>query len=81
MRALQFMGDAEARPETALPLPRPLAPGERETRSDELPEDAPRLLRNLASTPMALVDLPEPQLLGDDWLVLRTRVTGISMSA
>jgi threonine dehydrogenase-like Zn-dependent dehydrogenase len=44
---------------------------------EELPDDAPRLLRNLASTPMALVDLPEPQLLGDDWLVLRTRVTGI----
>ena len=44
---------------------------------DELPDDAPRLLRNLASTPMALVELPEPRLLGDDWLVLRTRVTGI----
>ena len=68
MRALQFMGDAEPRPER---------PWEREIRPDELPDDAPRLLRNLASTPMALVDLPEPQLLGDDWLVLRTRVTGI----
>jgi threonine dehydrogenase-like Zn-dependent dehydrogenase len=44
---------------------------------DELPDDAPRLLRNLASTPMALVELPEPRLLGDDWLVLHTRVTGI----
>ena len=44
---------------------------------DELPDDAPRLLRNLANTPMALVELPEPRLLGDDWLVLRTRVTGI----
>jgi len=44
---------------------------------DVLPDDAPRLLRNLATTPMALVDLPEPRLLGDDWLVLHTRVTGI----
>jgi threonine dehydrogenase-like Zn-dependent dehydrogenase len=43
----------------------------------ELPDDAPRLLRHLATTPMALVDLPDPPLLGDDWLVLRTRVTGI----
>jgi threonine dehydrogenase-like Zn-dependent dehydrogenase len=68
LRALQFLGDAEPRPER---------PWERETCPDELPGDAPRLLRNLAVTPMALVDLPDPQLLGDDWLVLRTRVTGV----
>lgn len=44
---------------------------------EALPDDAPRLLRNLAGTPMALVDLPDPPLLGDDWTVLRNRVTGI----
>jgi threonine dehydrogenase-like Zn-dependent dehydrogenase len=76
MRALQFMADPEPRTETRIPLPRPLGPSERET-CEELPEDAPKLLRNLATTPMALVDLPDPPLLGDDWLVLRTRVTGI----
>ncbi|HYZ98789.1 MAG TPA: alcohol dehydrogenase catalytic domain-containing protein [Acidimicrobiales bacterium] len=43
----------------------------------ELPDDAPRLLRNLATTPLALVDLPDPPLLGDDWLVLSTRLCGI----
>jgi threonine dehydrogenase-like Zn-dependent dehydrogenase len=67
LRALQFLGDAEPLPERQ----------EREAWPDELPDDAPRLLRNLASAPMALVELPEPSLLGDDWLVLRTRVTGI----
>jgi len=39
--------------------------------------DAPPLLRNLAATPMALLDVPDPPLLGDDWMVLRSRVTGI----
>jgi threonine dehydrogenase-like Zn-dependent dehydrogenase len=68
LRALQFLGEAESLPERQL---------EREACSDELPDDAPRLLRNLASTPMALVELPEPRLLGDDWLVLNTRFTGI----
>jgi threonine dehydrogenase-like Zn-dependent dehydrogenase len=53
----------------AAPLEQPAA--------DPLPPDAPPLLRNLATTPMALVDLPEPLLLGDDWLVLHTRLTGI----
>ncbi len=42
-----------------------------------VPTDAPRLLRNLAASPVALVELPEPRLLGDDWTVLRTRLTGI----
>jgi len=44
---------------------------------DALPDDAPRLLRNLAAAPMALVDLADPPLLGDEWLVLRSRVAGI----
>jgi threonine dehydrogenase-like Zn-dependent dehydrogenase len=42
-----------------------------------LPDDAPKLLRNLASTPMALVDLPDPRPIADDWLVLDTRMCGI----
>lgn len=44
---------------------------------EPLPPDAPRLLRNLASSPVALVDLPDPPLLGDDWMVLENRLTGI----
>lgn len=44
---------------------------------EELPDDAPLLLRHLATTPMALLDLPEPRILGDDWMVLRNRITGI----
>ena len=40
------------------------------------PED-PVLLQHLATTPMALVDLPDPQPLADDWLVMRPRLTGI----
>lgn len=44
---------------------------------EPLTEDAPRLLRNLAASPMALLNLPDPPLLGDDWLVLRNRLTGI----
>jgi threonine dehydrogenase-like Zn-dependent dehydrogenase len=41
------------------------------------PVDADPLLKNLAATPMALQDIPEPKLLGPDWVVLRTRMTGI----
>lgn len=43
--------------------------------------DAPpgdgRLLGNLRTTPMALLDWPDPDLRGPDWLVLRTRLCGI----
>jgi threonine dehydrogenase-like Zn-dependent dehydrogenase len=35
------------------------------------------LLQNLAKTPMALQDVPDPQRFGDDWVVLKTRLTGI----
>jgi threonine dehydrogenase-like Zn-dependent dehydrogenase len=38
---------------------------------------APRLVRHLASTPMQLRDVPDPPLKGDDWGVLRTRLTGV----
>ena len=44
---------------------------------EPLTEDTPPLLRNLSTTPMALLELPDPVLLGDDWMVLRNRVTGI----
>lgn len=39
--------------------------------------DDPLLLRHLATTPMALVELPDPPLIADDWLVIRNRITGI----
>ena len=38
---------------------------------------APRLVRHLATTPMQLRELPDPALRGEDWVVLRTRLTGI----
>ncbi len=41
------------------------------------PPDAPRLVQHLASTPMKVEEVPDPPLLGDDWMVLRTRLTGI----
>ncbi|MDQ3293902.1 MAG: zinc-binding dehydrogenase [Actinomycetota bacterium] len=40
-------------------------------------DDAPRLVKHLASTPMQLRDVPDPELRGPDWAVLRTRLTGI----
>jgi threonine dehydrogenase-like Zn-dependent dehydrogenase len=44
---------------------------------EPLADDAPRLLRNLSTVPMALVDLDDPPIVADDWLVLRNRLTGI----
>lgn len=44
---------------------------------EPLTDDDPPLLHKLAASPVALVDLPDPPLLGDDWLVLRNRITGI----
>jgi threonine dehydrogenase-like Zn-dependent dehydrogenase len=41
------------------------------------PADAPRLVQHLASTPMKVEDVPDPALIGDDWVVLKTRLTGI----
>jgi threonine dehydrogenase-like Zn-dependent dehydrogenase len=35
------------------------------------------LLRGLARTPMALVDLPDPSFLRADWVITRPRLTGI----
>ena len=42
-----------------------------------LPPDAPRLLTNLSTTPMALIDVADPTPLADDWLVIDTRLCGI----
>lgn len=44
---------------------------------EAIPDDAPPLLRNLAATPMALREVPDPEPLADDWVVLDTRLTGI----
>jgi threonine dehydrogenase-like Zn-dependent dehydrogenase len=41
------------------------------------PADAPRLVRHLATTPMRLEEIDDPELRGPDWAVLRTRLTGI----
>ena len=41
------------------------------------PPDAPPLVQNLASTPCALVDLPDARPLRDDWYVVRPILTGI----
>jgi threonine dehydrogenase-like Zn-dependent dehydrogenase len=40
-------------------------------------EEAPEALRNLANTPMALRELPDPVLPADDWVLVRTRLCGI----
>ncbi len=41
------------------------------------PDDADPLLKNLAATPMALQEIADPRLIGPDWIVLQTRLTGI----
>jgi threonine dehydrogenase-like Zn-dependent dehydrogenase len=40
-------------------------------------DDAPRLVRNLADTPMKVEEIDDPALLGDDWAVLKTRLCGV----
>ncbi len=44
---------------------------------DPPPPGANRLQRNLATTFMALQDVPDPRPIGPDWMVLRTRMTGV----
>jgi len=44
---------------------------------DPPPVGANHLRRNLATTPMALQEISDPRPLGPDWMVLRTRLTGI----
>lgn len=43
----------------------------------EIAEDAPALMHNLATSPVAVVDLPDPALITSQWLVVQPRVTGI----
>ncbi len=38
--------------------------------------DATALAQNLAHTPTALLDVPEPSFLHDDWVITRPRLTG-----
>jgi threonine dehydrogenase-like Zn-dependent dehydrogenase len=47
------------------------------TELDAVPAGLPDLVRRLEATPMDLRDLPEPRLLGDDWMVVRPHLTGI----
>lgn len=44
---------------------------------EEPPEGSGHLLEGLAHTPTALQEIPDPPLLGDDWVVLENRITGI----
>lgn len=39
--------------------------------------DAHPLLHNLAATPAKVEEIPDPVLLADDWVILRTRICGI----
>jgi threonine dehydrogenase-like Zn-dependent dehydrogenase len=41
------------------------------------PPDAPRLVQHLATTPMKVEEVPDPVVKADDWMVLKTRLTGI----
>jgi threonine dehydrogenase-like Zn-dependent dehydrogenase len=56
---------------------RALVFGELSDPPEPAPPDAPRLVRHLASTPMALREVPDPEVRGPAWAVLRTRLTGI----
>lgn len=56
---------------------RALVFGEGSDATEPAPPDAPRLVRHLATTPMGLQEVPDPELRGPDWAVLRTRLTGI----
>jgi threonine dehydrogenase-like Zn-dependent dehydrogenase len=42
-----------------------------------VPDGANSLTKNLAHSPVALRDVPDPQLLHDDWVITRPRLTGI----
>ena len=44
---------------------------------DPPPPDAPKLVQHLATTPMKIEDVPDPIVKADDWMVLKTRLTGI----
>ncbi len=50
---------------------------EPESDGSNLPEDTPELVKKLAMTPMGLRDLDDPKLPADDWVLIKTRMTGI----
>ena len=43
----------------------------------QIADDAPQQLRHLALAPMDLREMPDPQLLAPDWVVIRTAMCGI----
>ena len=43
----------------------------------EVPDDANTLTQNLARTPTAMREVPDPQLPHEDWVITRPRLTGI----
>jgi threonine dehydrogenase-like Zn-dependent dehydrogenase len=43
----------------------------------EVADDANLLTRNLTQSPVALREVPDPQPLHDDWVIIRPRLTGI----
>jgi threonine dehydrogenase-like Zn-dependent dehydrogenase len=51
--------------------------GVRPDESIPIPDTDNHLLRNLARTPMKLVDAPAPRPMLDDWVVMKPRLTGI----
>src|SRR5438105_5337492 len=48
-----------------------------EAKGESPPEDANALLKGLATTPMDLMEIEDPEPVGPDWVVLRSRLTGI----
>ena len=48
-----------------------------EAQSQPVEDDASPLLKGLATTPMDLLEIDDPKPLGPDWVVLRSRMTGI----
>lgn len=48
-----------------------------ETKARDVADDANALEKGLATTPMDLVEVEDPKPIGPDWVVLRSRITGI----
>src|SRR5437868_612829 len=48
-----------------------------DAQAQEVADDANALLKGLATTPMDLMEIEDPKPLGPDWVVLRSRLTGI----
>jgi threonine dehydrogenase-like Zn-dependent dehydrogenase len=48
-----------------------------ERTADAVDDDAGALLKGLATTPMDLLEVEDPKPIGPDWVVLRSRLTGI----